>query len=757
MLIASSIFKPVPQSATLPPDNAAEERNGSNPSHASPLSPFASLLLKNTAICFTGEFIGLYLCHILIWLAPGTQANEPPRKPTAMQHTVPKSEIRAAPQPQSADLDSTATPQNANRAHQSSVHSQTPRSTPVQPGPAVLIQPKVVRKDEYQLFDNIVITEPSSQKKESRKADSDAAFLRPHEREIADRKIEELQSFVSRLSEDKEDLDPSGSFSKVSTDDGELTVLQSRFMDLLSDKMSNVINLGRFAVLPVDLVMKIQSLLEPSITCTGHSALSLQDEDWSDSLDKAKSALTASKLVLSSMIEGSDDYRIRREDIIGVIIDLIKAIKNDCIVPIIQSRRSDSSDGVHEAAMAHRKGLMVVLRQCGIVLSRFATLIGKVNLPDRALNVMEDLTLGLLVEQNSDSEKDSVFGIQKFEQFRQKAMDVLAQIFARHAEQRTSILNGILSNLEKLPDKKASARQFKSAREAPIMSISALFMRFVQVAATNRENPTKGVSADTNEQAHTEEGIDYEPGTSLHGEVKRAKNKNSPSRMAQDLTRNANHIAGIITSSLVDRASNVSKTGDKPFRNLLDLFIEDFCNVLGSPEWPAAAMLLSALLIRMATMVQGENSAKQSVVDKDMALSTMAKMGCGVIDFKHRLKLLKRTLDISQSNLSAKLDRLMDDVLTDHAKESIHSVDLYAFDGPYRIVIESLRDYLDMQHGQEDPHLQSVTGCHVTLWLDAVIRTFPIDDADIPQPEAVKAVQSHLESMFADSKWLSRK
>jgi cohesin loading factor subunit SCC2 len=499
--------------------------------------------------------------------------------------------------------------------------------------------------------------------------------------------------------------------------------------------------------------MQIQSLLEPSITSTGQPALSLQDDDWSDSLEKAKSALTASKLVLNSMIEGSDDYRIRREDIVSTIIDLIKTMKNDCIVPVIQSRRSDSSDGLYETAMAHRKGLVVVLRQCGIVLSRFATLIGKVNLPERALNVMEDLTLGVLVEQNSDSEKDSVFGIQKFEQFRQKAMDVLAQIFARHAQQRNSILNGILSNLEKLPDKKASARQFKSAREAPIMAISALFMRFVQVAATNSETPTR----DANEQTHKEEVSEYEPGSSLKDGTERAKTKESPSRLAQDLTRKANHIAGIITSTLVDRASNVSKTGDKPFRNLLDLFIEDFCNVLGSPEWPAAAMLLSALLIRMATMVQGENSAKQSVVDKDMALSTMAKMGCGVIDFKHRLKLLKRSLDTSQSDLSAKLDRLMDDALTDHTKDNINVIDLYAFDGPYRMVIESLRDYLEMQPSQEDPHLQSVTGCHVTIWLDAVLRTYSANDADIPQPRAAKEVQEHLESMFMDSKWLSRK
>ncbi|KAJ8118742.1 hypothetical protein OPT61_g353 [Boeremia exigua] len=714
-------FKSIPQLAA-PSESPTKHLNGTSSKVTSLLSPFAALLLNDTDVAFA---------H------PRVSVDRPARKLHSVQQATSFSQSQTTPQ--------THTVSNATTAYPSGALSSTPHSTPLRPGPAVVIKPATVRKQEYQRFDNIAITTPSSQ----RKVDAGTAVLRPHEREIADRKIEELEAFIVKLTEERDDLDATDSFTRVITSDGEVDVLKPSMLDRLSDKMANVNNLGHFPELPVDSVMKLQKLLEPCITCTGQLTLFSHDE-WHEGIAKAKSALKSSKLMLTSMIDGRDDYRLRPEDTVGAVIDLIKVIRNECIIPVVQSRRSDS---LFDTAYERKTELLSVLRGCGAVLGRFATLIGKVNLPERGLNILEDLTVGLLVEQNSESEKDSVFGIKSFESFRQKAMDVLAQIFAQHAEQRPSILNGILSNLEKLPDKKASARQFKSAREVPIMSISALFMRFVQVAATNRETKANLSSSDAGE----DDGSDYEPGTAAPQTSKSRANNSAPSRIATALALNANHIAETIASNLIGRASNVSKTGDKPFRNLLDLFIEDFCNVLGSPEWPAAAILLSRLLVRLSNMVQGKEAANHTVVDKDMALSTMAKMGCGVIDFKHRLKQLKRGLDASQSELSAKLERLANDALTDNSKDNVNAMDLYEFDGPYRMVIESLSDYLELQRGQDDPHLQSVTGCHVTMWLDVVVHKLIRDSSNTPPSQAAEELQRHLEAMLMDSKWLDRR
>jgi cohesin loading factor subunit SCC2 len=610
------------------------------------------------------------------------------------------------------------------------------------------------RREEYTRYDLVETPDTSTQQKR----EEHHSVLKPHEREIADRKLQELRELVTTLSEDRDEPD-SDNFMAVSTPDGDFTVMKSKTMDKLSDKMASLINLGRFAALPVTLVMEAQSLLQPGVVAVTKNASFAQEEEtleWSDSIQAAKLALKASRMVLDTMIEGRDDHRMRREEIIDMMIDLIKFIKEACIVPVVQARRSGSAEDLFNAATGQRKELQAVLRLCGSVVSRFALLISKHNLSERALNGLEYLALELVMEQNSESEKDSVFTIQKFEQFRQRAVDVLAEIFARHGEQQASILNGVLSNLEKLPDKKASARHFKSAREVPIMTISALFMRFVQVAATNKEARSKAASNLAGELSE-EEASDYEPGTSTK---KAKKRSDGPGQIAETLSIKANQIAKSIAFSLIERASNVSKTGDKPFRNLLDLFVEDFCNVLGSPEWPAAEMLLENMSFRMLNILRTEPAAKHSVVDKDMALSTLSTIASsGILDLKIRLKKLKREkLDVSQSNMSSKLDRYVDEVMNDDAKEGVNNADLLAFDGPYRMIVESLPDYLDVHSSHDDdPRLRSVRGCHITLWLAAVTRAFPADaDDSESHPLAARDVRRHLGSMIMDSTWLTQ-
>jgi hypothetical protein len=61
LLTTSSIFKPIPQSAAVASESVHSEINGSSSSSAYSLSPFASLLLKNTAVCFTGELLSALL------------------------------------------------------------------------------------------------------------------------------------------------------------------------------------------------------------------------------------------------------------------------------------------------------------------------------------------------------------------------------------------------------------------------------------------------------------------------------------------------------------------------------------------------------------------------------------------------------------------------------------------------------------------------------------------------------------------------
>ncbi|KAF2688173.1 hypothetical protein K458DRAFT_428917 [Lentithecium fluviatile CBS 122367] len=734
-------FKPNAQLATPPPDSPDGQTNGATPTKVPALSSFARLLLRQTEVHYLPE------------------GGPSPQKPRVKQETprqaapAPPPFVRTpssqpvAPSPNHATSTPNGAQSYAPSTPASSANSGVPRS-----GPAVVVKPlpSSARREEYRRYDHIPANDGrAQQQREGRQQDSGLSMLRPQERELAEQKIHKLQKFAKKLSEEKEDPDQSEYFTKISCLDSDLTILSTDTLNHFYDRIMVVCATGCFSAVSVDTVLRIQSLCEPSFTATDQSALFSQSdlEAWGGDLQTAESGLKAAKLVLTSMLEGREDRRITPEDLVIAIIDAMKRVLELCIFPVLGSRRSGESPELFACASRLKDKMLSILRLCAGVLHRLASVIEKVSLSDSAVNPIEYLALALLVQQNSDSEKDSVLGIQRFENLRQEAMEVLIQIFASHADHQQYIISEILNNLEKLPDKGANVRQFKSPRDPPIMAVSALFMRFVQVAATHQENQHRKVEAPKQQQGpDDDEGSDFEADTQAIKKVKaRPDGQRSAKSVAQGLMANANGIAQRIGGTLAERALNVSKTGDKPFRNLLDMFVEDFCNVLGSPEWPAASIVLEPLLARMFSILKSQPN-------RDMALAMLGTMGCGIIDFKLRVKRLKRELDMSQSELSARLDQLTEDALDN----GIHKKDLLGFKGPYRMVIESLPDYLKVEPNQDDSHLQSVRGCYVTQWLDFVGQTLRSSDVEAPPDQTMSDLEMRLETMILDPQWLSR-
>jgi cohesin loading factor subunit SCC2 len=610
-------------------------------------------------------------------------------------------------------------------------------------------------REEYKRYETEISDSALKRKQENTRAKDEVPAMRAREMEIAERKTRDMLKLLNRLSEARHEGhdDHSDYFRNVAVIDSETTVLNNRGLTSLSEAVLNLANMDCFSALPLEKVLFIQSLSEPSIAATGELPQDLTEGDIKSWLDMAQSGLKASELVLLTMVHGAHDRRICSEDTVRDIIRALKHVLDMCIIPIVESRRNGSTSDLFQLALANKSEMHSVLRSCGRVFSFLATLIGKVNLGETALSPIEYITFSIIFVQNGENEKESALEIKRFEAFRQKAMDVLVQIFACHIDQRNSITIEVLNNLEKLPDKRASARQFKSSRETPIMLVSAFFMRIVQAAACrNSQEERSRVQSGPATPDDGDESEDSESETEHRRSKKAARNATSrnPSEVSSKLMEDATRVALDISNWLVTRARNVSKSGDKPFRNLLDLFIEDFCNVLGSPEWPAAALLLEKLLGYMINIVQ--NSSKEvGVPDKDMALAILGRMGGGMIDFGIRLKQHRRGLDISQSELSNTLVRLADDAF----ENSINNHDLLGLQGPYWVVLDALPRYLKPEANQDDPHLQSVKGCHVTFWMYAFTQAFQ-SEGDEPRPKVVETLEGELRKMVMDPDRLSR-
>ncbi|KAF2473891.1 uncharacterized protein BDR25DRAFT_256887 [Lindgomyces ingoldianus] len=748
-----SQFRFKSQLVTPPPDSPTSKSvtNGSTNPKIPALSYFANMLLKNTDVSHlhSGNVSAGY-----------TRPNQVSLKQSSFQ---PPARSITKPVPVTTDhpsynQTSSVQFQSSPSSPSASTTSQRTTNTPTRPGPAVIIskQPSAQR-EEYQRYDHIQTDDGLSKKRkrEGNEADNEALSMRSQQREIADQKTNELLALIATISEAKEFGDESGMFATITTDESEFSVLESDTLKRLSTAVMNVIRSGTFPNLPREEILRIQALIEPSIAATSRLSTDPTEgetQDWLSSLEKANSGLRACRLVLETMTKGGDEQRICSEDLVRIIIAALKHILDSCLIPIVESRRQGSSSELFDLASQAKNAINPSLTLCGTVLGLLAKLIGKVTLTETALTPIEYVSTGIIFVQNGENEKESALGIQKFELFRSKAMDVLAQIFACHLDQRSFILNEILSNLEKLPEKRGSARQFKLAHGVPIMLVSALFMRIVQAAAskTTQEKRTNIQAKAAGISEEEEEDSDY--GKDNHSPTRKPKptrdSQRVRGRLSQHLVEDSKSVATKIATFLVDRAISVSKSGDKPFRTLLDLFIEDFCNVLGSPEWPAAVVILRQLCARMYVVIPGNKES--SVNDKFMALTDVGIMACGITEFRSRMKHHRRTLDVSQSEISDELVRLADDVFSN----GINNKDLLAFDGPHRIVLESLQDYMKVG-SREDPHFQAVNGCHITYWDHAFCNAFlPTEGETEPLPRTIELLGRNLNKMVHNPEWL---
>ncbi|KAL5418032.1 hypothetical protein PMIN06_004879 [Paraphaeosphaeria minitans] len=748
-------FKPTAQLATPPPDSPTKPTDENTPTNRPKLSPFASMLLRQTEVHYqpTGT------------PTPAPQRSKSKQEPsrphvsTAPPHrssqqiaSKQRPHLSTAP-PHRPPQQTTPNQQAASFAKNNALiyasNTPAPSSTTSQPrsGPAVIIKPSSAPKHEFRLIENV----PSSPD-ESQHVNLDyLSTLQPAERELAEQKIQRLRRLVGEYRESKDELE-SDYFEKISTMDSDMTVMTSDALKTLYDRVMSVYATKCFSSVPVETIIQIHSICDPLIVMADQSSLFSEGEldSWTRDLATVESALKAAKLVLTVMLEGPSDRRTTSEDLLTAIVRSMKRVLESCIFNVLAASRKDTDTGIFTYATDHRPEISAVLRLCTSVEDLLAQTIRKFTLPDSALYDVEFLALALLVHPNSDSEKDSVLGIQQFERLRRAAMDVVTNIFAFRPDHQKQILDEILSSLEKLPDKGSNTRQFKSVQEEPIMTVSAIFMQFVQVAATHTQDQrTKATSDLREDDSSTEDDSDSDSDEDRRHARKKKSGKGSASAEATTdrLMNNAKLVAQTIATTLTERAKNVTKSGDKPFRNLLDMFVDDFCKVLGSPEWPAADLLLVPLFHLMCKY-------RNDSSNRNMALSILGTMGCGILDFKKRTRQLRRDIDVSQSDLSAKLYRLTEEILEDDS-HTIKRSDVIALKDPYRMIVESLPDYLKVTDDLEDLHLLSVRGCYVSCWLDFISQVVSQDKDAAEDPDIIE-LQKKVRLMALEPKWTSQ-
>ena len=535
-----------------------------------------------------------------------------------------------------------------------------------------------------------------------------------------------------------------------------VATIQAKAHTLLQKTMS----LNCFQSVPLDHLLRLLRFCEAALKQAESLDIKVMDtwviadvEQWVQQLPLLEIAIKAARTALRTMCGGRQDKQLYSEDTIEKSLDLFKRIMDGIVIPIAELRSSDRTSELFKSLSSHKKKIVALFTDCQKLFSVMSEMLSKIDTSDTVTNTLEFAASSLIFIETANAERDSVIDTQKFDGFRLVAMDMLSQIFLLNPAQRQGIFDGILTSLEKLPLGKR-ARTFKLVDGTSIQPVSALIMRLVQTSAGKvDETKTNGRVTAFSDEAEDGAAESSQKGkkpvfsirSEEHAAIQHSTAIQELSAVASPLMDTARHNASYVVSFIVNRALKSTKSGDTPYRNLLDLFVEDFTVCLDNPDWPAAEMLLRLLMMMMFKLVEGD---KTSVTAKNMALEILGIVGAAISNLRGHVRKTASGLDGRDSD---ELGMFLSDLASAALELKSRPEHMVAWTGPYRATVE----YLESRF-TEDPHLASAITFIVSDWGNKVCAAYDHYTDDFEERDQELGRNAYrLRQMVEDRRWLS--
>lgn len=644
---------------------------------------------------------------------------------------------------------------------------------PIDRTPVVLVPPlsAVSRPSDYVTFKDDRSPSPRKKKRLEETSPAGSASHARDQRAAGDAASSNLQALVEEIFEaDEQDdgelsaITPQGAgshFIWADQEDAQVRLLAPATLVKLDSCLQNAIAAGRISDMSVDDASRLQDLCGKHVAIIESSELSIDtawssDEfsAWIQRAAVAETALRSARIVVRIMIGFHEVKKICSEEVLQKVVDALNKAVTSCIIPIIEVRPKELDSEIFNLASIHSKEIGQLLYQANRVMRMLVEILDKVDIAEEIVTAMEFLAIRILFVENALTEKESILGIQKYEGLRRTAMDIISGVFSRYPEQRAFIFDEILTSFQKLPTKASNARQFKLSDSTSIQLMSALIMRLIQTSAAPSQRFTKVAKI---QNTSSRKKKNYRPGSSdtEGGSSSDAAAKPDESDTSSDdapidkagkeqngrLAKEANALndsaakdAQYVIRYLVQRAMTASKTGDQPHRHLLDMFAEDLISLLGNPEWPAAELLLRALMVSMISITENKSTAPA----KNMALELLGMMGSAISELVAATQSCSRSLENQESSSSGYLRQLFDDYLDG----SLDPSELTNWDGPYRMAMA----YLASIDSDALP-TQSAQAYYLTQWARAATSSRSVTD---PKRDLLI---SHLRKAFSNKVW----
>ncbi|KAG5351628.1 hypothetical protein C0989_005551 [Termitomyces sp. Mn162] len=315
-------------------------------------------------------------------------------------------------------------------------------------------------------------------------------------------------------------------------------------------------------------------------------------------------------------------------------------------------------------AQSHRRQLSEIFQALSAVLPRINSLINaeSVAMSDAIIIQAVYIAIGpFFVVDNVGGDSDGASGSRKkggdggnvilktfgksaMRGLRLDALSLIRSIFANHEDQRSWIIEEILSSLIKLSDTKQKAGQFRLRDGRSIRTVSALLLQLVQTSAHDVRIEAKKIDKARQHRfaLKRHESLTESQAKLLAPEPFLDDNDLEEIRLYGSALDSAIKAAKTIILFLNQRSGKGKATknsNEAEYRAIFDNLISDLLSVLYWPEWPAASLLLS---IASKFMVSSLDDVKTNQTDN--AAKTIALDHLGVIAARIRsIHLSKRS------------------------------------------------------------------------------------------------------------------
>ncbi|KAM0716029.1 hypothetical protein Q7P37_008543 [Cladosporium fusiforme] len=743
------------------------QQNGSSnnqqkQSRAPELSPFAKMVMESTNVPY----------RYLTPESPGTTA------PSSVNVKKPsKSDAhKAVPTPQSM-LKSPA--EQRNGFHPSPIVRPSQETAPQSSQVLQAVVPRALSASELAGVPYVADSAVQQSGKQRNMAGGGSRTISIDQLQKGDAAVAELQTQLDNIFAAEDQFDPdSPDYTRLLTaadsDDGRVAILQTATQERLDSAVQGVAKYSRLDGISIEDLVRIQKLNERAVSATNSLHLQIGD-DWSQDdiqfwlskMEHATGGLLASRTLLRVMNAGRQEKELQSEDHVRAVLDLLKTVIDTSLVPTVEERSfvgekvrgGDKPQHNPKFVLAtnHRDSLRALLKAVTRIFRLLATLLSRVDVDESAISSIVYMCKSLIFAENAATDKDSVLGIQHFEETRKYAMDVLGRIFTRYNDQRLFVIDEVLHSLEKLPATKQSARQYRLPDCKPIQLVSALLIRLVQTSATRNstamhlrskpeDDEDSEEDADGSDEDEDEDSDDEDYAADQTSNKKRGVPKDLAS-VARPLHDSASSMAAYIVRALVQRASTTAKNSDEPYRKLMDIFTEDFLNVLGSTDWPAAELLLRTMLSQFISLAE---NPKSPVPARNLGYELMGTMGAGILGLQMQTRSAARNVDTGESPFTKDLVAMFRN--SEANNKDIDASDLLSFEGPYRFVLEYLK-----ASKESDPQIQTAKGFILVQWATQIgnMRAGSVDSDGSDASDFIKDLSGKLRNMIVDPQWVA--